>query len=456
MPRTKISEFDSVPANNTDIDGINIAEGCAPSGINNAIRELMSQLKDFQTGASGDSFNGPIGSGTPAAGTFTQVDITGQGDLRLQDTTGGEYVALQAPGTLASSYTLTLPADDGTNGQALVTDGNGVLSWSTAASGDVYGPASATDNAIARFDLTTGKIIQNSVVTIADTTGNMAGVGTISCGAITSTGVLTIPAGTVSAPSITTTGDTNTGIYFPAADTIAFTEGGVEAMRIDSNGNVLIGTTTNTNTSKVVSSGTITETVSSVQYLVASQFDVGTAPNKIPLNQYLGALAYVNEINPALDVGTGITTGTGTICKVNGGLEGGIYKVQIIIDLTGLNSGGTAGDIIGVNGTALPCYIARLPAMTVLGGRMTCLETPAGGDTDIDLYSATEGTGVEDQAISALTETEIINSGAQTRGTVTYFSADPAANAYFYLVGQGTANATYTAGRFLIEIFGVQ
>jgi hypothetical protein len=55
--------------------------------------------------------------------------------------------------------------------------------------------------------------------------------------------VATFGAGTVSAPSITTSGDTNTGIYFPAADTIAFTEGGVEAMRIDSSGNAQIGTT---------------------------------------------------------------------------------------------------------------------------------------------------------------------------------------------------------------------
>jgi hypothetical protein len=45
-----------------------------------------------------------------------------------------------------------------------------------------------------------------------------------------------VPAGTVSLPAITTTGDTNTGIFFPAADTIAFTEGGAEAMRINSSG----------------------------------------------------------------------------------------------------------------------------------------------------------------------------------------------------------------------------
>jgi len=54
-------------------------------------------------------------------------------------------------------------------------------------------------------------------------------------------------AGTASLPIYSTTGDTNTGIFFPAADTIAFAEGGAEAMRIDSSGSVLVGTTTATN-----------------------------------------------------------------------------------------------------------------------------------------------------------------------------------------------------------------
>jgi hypothetical protein len=58
-------------------------------------------------------------------------------------------------------------------------------------------------------------------------------------------GQVQLGAGTAAAPALSTTGDTNTGIFFPAADTIAFSEGGAEAMRIDSSGNVLVGATAN-------------------------------------------------------------------------------------------------------------------------------------------------------------------------------------------------------------------
>jgi hypothetical protein len=55
MSKEKISQWDVNPANNTDVGGINIAENCPPSNINNAIREVMSQVKEFQNGSSGDA-----------------------------------------------------------------------------------------------------------------------------------------------------------------------------------------------------------------------------------------------------------------------------------------------------------------------------------------------------------------------------------------------------------------
>jgi hypothetical protein len=69
----------------------------------------------------------------------------------------------------------SLPDQSGNAGKFLTTDGSNA-SWGTpSGSGDVVGPSSATDNAIARFDTTTGKLIQNSVVTVSDT-GAISGV----------------------------------------------------------------------------------------------------------------------------------------------------------------------------------------------------------------------------------------------------------------------------------------
>ena len=69
MAKNKVSEYSATAANNTDIGGINIAEGCAPSGINNAIRELMAQLKDMQSGTDGDNFT--VGGNLSVTGTAT-------------------------------------------------------------------------------------------------------------------------------------------------------------------------------------------------------------------------------------------------------------------------------------------------------------------------------------------------------------------------------------------------
>ena len=82
------------------------------------------------------------------------------------------------------------------------------------------------------------------VITTADATGilNIQTAGTTAV-TIDASQRAAFVAGTAALPAITTTGDTNTGMWFPAEDTIAFSEGGVEVMRINSSGNVGIGMT---------------------------------------------------------------------------------------------------------------------------------------------------------------------------------------------------------------------
>ena len=76
--------------------------------------------------------NGSVGATTPSTVVATQVNVTAQGDVRFEDTTGGQYVALQAPSTVATNITFTLPGVDGSSGQAIVTDGAGTLSFAAA------------------------------------------------------------------------------------------------------------------------------------------------------------------------------------------------------------------------------------------------------------------------------------------------------------------------------------
>ena len=71
-----------------------------------------------------------------SASVTGNLNILAQGDLRLQDSAGGQYVAMQAPATLSASYTITLPVNDGDANQVLATNGSGVTSWVT--SGGLY------------------------------------------------------------------------------------------------------------------------------------------------------------------------------------------------------------------------------------------------------------------------------------------------------------------------------
>ena len=90
-------------------------------------------------------------------------------------------------------------------------------------------------------------------------------------------------------------------------------------------GTVGVGTSTNTNSSKLFVAGTISETVSSTQYLVVSQSDIGTAPNQLPLNQYLGALAFLSR--PYRKVQRQLATSLQTVFTITGNYAPGYIDV---------------------------------------------------------------------------------------------------------------------------------
>ena len=157
----------------------------------------------------------------------------------------------------------------------------------------------------------------------------------------------------------------------------------------------------------------------------------------------------------ATTAGTGITTGTGTVYEAGVIKIGEVFHTTILLDLTGLASSGS-GDIIGKAATA-NSHIGQITAAvngTVLGGKLTCLEAPAGGDPDINLWYADEATGTEDAAVTSLTnQVQICDSGDLALNSVVSL-ATVAADKYLYMATGAATNADYTAGKLLIEFWG--
>ena len=162
--------------------------------------------------------------------------------------------------------------------------------------------------------------------------------------------------------------------------------------------------------------------------------------------------------NLAITAGAGITGAADSFVSCVERI-GTLYKTTIVIDVEGLNSGANANDVIGDEGAA-NCSLGQITAArngTIFAGKMTCLEAPTGGDDDIDLWDAESGTLTEDTDIEDDTgaEDQLVNSGDWTLDKIVHLTAYPTANRYLYLgAGTGNVNDTYTAGKFLIELWG--
>jgi hypothetical protein len=199
---------------------------------------------------------------------------------------------------------------------------------------------SAATPAIRGTDANTGIFFGADIVGFSD--------GGVECARFNADAQFVAAAGTAALPVITTTGDVNTGVFFPAADTVAVSTGGTERARIDSSGNLLVGTTTATYGARLVASTTgvtasvlITDTAS--EYTVAGWNKATSGNNGFALFQTetsattRGSITY----NRAGGLVVYNTTSDYRSKTINGAVQNALSKVALLKPSTGRMNGAT-------------------------------------------------------------------------------------------------------------------
>jgi len=129
MAKTKLSEYSSTAGSNTDVQSINIGEGMLPSDVNNAMRAIMSHLKNFQTGASSDDLT--VGGNLSVTGTGAitgNVTLNSTGSIKVPV---GTTAQRPTAATGMIRYNSTTSAYEGYNATAWTSLGGGATGGGT-------------------------------------------------------------------------------------------------------------------------------------------------------------------------------------------------------------------------------------------------------------------------------------------------------------------------------------
>lgn len=335
MAKNKIGEYSATPANNTDIANIDINEGCSPSGINNAIRELMADLKDWQAGNDSGQALAVVSGGTgseTAAGARTNLGAAKSGENS----------------DITSLIGLTTPISVAQGGTGYVA--NRSISAVGRASNVVTIQTTAAH----------GYVVNDVIAVTAVTNTSVNGTFTIA----------SVPSATSFTYSqvgsdYANTADTGTTVSssFLRADNVSgvipVIHGGTGASSLKTN-NLLVGNGTSApsvipagSTNNVLKSSA-TSTVTAGSFVVGTEYTIASvgSTNFVAIG---AASNTVGVVFTATNAGSGDGTAT-TNVWVSGGINGAGLIAATVVDATN----GGANNLTSLSFTSIPSWVKRI------------------------------------------------------------------------------------------------